>query len=55
MNHQLNPSFRSVTRRQFLTGISRYGVAAMMGSMFALDLLARDRGGFRLEGRASAG
>ncbi len=32
--------------------VARYGGAAMMGSMFALELLARDRGGFRLEGRA---
>jgi monoamine oxidase len=44
-----------LSRRQFLTRISRFGGAALMGSMFALDLLARDRGGFKLEGRAPAG
>ena len=45
----------ALTRRQFLGKISRYGSAALLGSMFALDLLGRDRGGFRLEGRAPAG
>ncbi len=44
-----------LTRRQFLERVSRFGGAALMGSMFALDLLGRDRGGFRLEGRAPAG
>lgn len=45
----------ALTRRQFLGKISRYGGAALLGSMFALDLLGRDRGGFRLEGQAPAG
>jgi monoamine oxidase len=44
-----------LSRRQFLSRISRFGGAALMGSMFALDLLARDRGGFKLEGRAPVG
>jgi monoamine oxidase len=45
----------AVTRRQFLWRVSRYGAAALMASMSALDLLARDRGGFRLDGNAPAG
>jgi monoamine oxidase len=44
-----------VTRRQFLTRIARYGGSAVLGSMFALDLFARDRGGFQLAGRAPTG
>ncbi len=43
-----------LTRRVFLHRISRYGTAAVMGSLFALELFARDRGGFRVEGRAPA-
>lgn len=45
----------ALTRRQFLVRTARYGGAAVLGSMFALDLLARDRGGFQLDGRAPAG
>ena len=44
-----------LTRREFLWRTARFGGAAVLGSMFALDLLARDRGGFRLAGRAPTG
>lgn len=45
-----------LTRRDFLTRVSRYGSAAVLGAMFALDLLARDAGGMPpLSGRAPAG
>ena len=44
------------TRRDFLWRVSRFGGAAVMGSMFALDLLGRDAsGGPQLSGRAPAG
>src|SRR5258708_596562 len=45
-----------LTRREFLWRVSRLGGAAVMGSMFALDLLGRDDDGGRprLEGRAPA-
>src|SRR2546430_1842024 len=46
----------SVTRREFLSRVSRFGRAAVLGSMFALDLLGRDTGGMpALSGRAPAG
>ncbi len=35
--------------------MARYGGAAVLGAMFGLELFARDRGGFRLAGRAPAG
>ena len=44
-----------LTRRDFIWRTARLGGAAVLGAMFGLDLLARDRGGFRLEGRAPAG
>jgi monoamine oxidase len=53
MHHPQRPV--GLTRRQFLWRAARYGGAAVMGSMFALDLLAKDRGGFRLAGRAPTG
>jgi monoamine oxidase len=34
---------------------ARYGITTALGSLFALDLLARDRGKFRLDGRAPSG
>lgn len=44
------------TRRDFLWRVSRFGGAAVMGSMFALDLLGRDVDGMPpLSGRAPAG
>jgi len=45
----------ALSRRQFLGKVSRFGGAALMGAMFALDLMGRDRGGFRIDGRAPAG
>ena len=46
-----------LTRRDFLWRVSRFGGAAVLGSMFALDLLGRDAGGGgpQLSGRAPAG
>jgi len=45
------PGFSPVTRRQFLLRVARYGGSALLGSMFALDLLAReDRFHLALEG-----
>jgi monoamine oxidase len=42
-----------LTRRQFLGRAARYGGAAVLGSMFALDLLAKDdRFRVKFEGRA---
>jgi len=41
-----------LTRRQFLRRTARFGSAALLGTMFGLDLFARDRGGFKLDGRA---
>ena len=44
-----------VTRRQFLQRVARYGAGAVLGSMFALDLFAReDRFHPQLRGRAPA-
>jgi len=43
------------TRRQFIWRAARWGGAAALGTMFGLGLFARDRGGFRLAGRAPAG
>ncbi|ACB74613.1 flavin monoamine oxidase family protein [Opitutus terrae] len=45
----------SLTRRQFVTRVARFGGAAAFAAMFGLELLARDRGGFKLEGRAPRG
>jgi len=43
----------ALTRRDFLHRVARYGSAAVLGTMFGLDLLAReDRFHLRLEGRA---
>lgn len=53
MHHSQGPA--GLTRRQFLWRAARYGGSAVLGSMFALDLLAKDRGGFRLPGRAPSG
>lgn len=44
----------ALTRRVFLQRVSRYGSAAVMGALFGLELFARDRGGFRLDGHAPA-
>ena len=44
----------ALTRRAFLHRVSRYGSAAVMASLFGLELFARDRGRFRVEGRAPA-
>src|SRR5262245_7944867 len=44
-----------LTRREFIWRVSRYGSAAALGAMFALDLMAReDSGRPKLEGRAPA-
>ena len=44
-----------LTRRQFIQRVARYGGAAVLGSMFALDLFAReDRFHLQLKGRAPA-
>ena len=46
---------RTLSRRQFLLRVARFGGTAVLGSMFALDLLARDdRFHLKLEGRAGA-
>jgi monoamine oxidase len=45
---------RAITRRELLLRISRYGSGALLGSLYALELMARDVGGFRLEGQAPA-
>ena len=50
----LSPGF---TRRAFIHRLARFGSAAVLGSLYGLDLLARDPGspgGFRLEGAAPA-
>ncbi len=48
-------SSRALTRRDFLWRVARYGSAAVMGTMFGLDLLAReDRFHLQLEGNAPA-
>jgi monoamine oxidase len=45
-----------LTRRQFLHRVARFGGGALLGSMFALDLFAReDRFHPQLKGRAPAG
>lgn len=47
-----SPAF---SRRDFIHRLSRFGSAAVLGSLFGLNLLARDPGspgGFRLDGRA---
>ena len=50
------PRSPRLTRRQFLHRIARYGGGAVLGSMFALDLFAReDRFHLQLKGRAPAG
>ena len=54
MRTSLGPS--PVTRRQFLSKVARYGGSAVLGSMFALDLLAReDRFHLQLKDRAPTG
>lgn len=54
MRTSLGPT--PVTRRQFLSKVARYGGSAVLGSMFALDLLAReDRFHLPLKGRAPTG
>jgi monoamine oxidase len=50
------PPSPRLTRRQFLHRVARYGGGAVLGSMFALDLFAReDRFHLQLKGRAPAG
>ncbi len=50
------PGNRRLTRRQFLHRGARYGGGAVLGSMFALDLLAReDHFHLQLKGRAPEG
>lgn len=50
------PGPQRLTRRQFLHRVARYGGGAVLGSMFALDLFAReDRFHLQLTGRAPAG
>jgi monoamine oxidase len=49
------PGSPGLSRRQFLLRMARYGGGAVLGSMFALDLLAReDRFHLQLRGRAPA-
>ncbi len=44
-----------LTRRDFIGRVARFGGAAALGAMFALDLMAREDGGRpKLEGRAPA-
>lgn len=46
---------RGFTRRDFIHRMARFGSAAVLGSLYGLDLLARDSGsarGFRLDGVA---
>jgi monoamine oxidase len=45
-----------LTRRQFLSRVARYGSGAVLGSMFALDLFAKeDRFHLKVDGPAKAG
>ena len=46
---------QALTRRDFIWRAARFGGTAVLGTLFALDLFARERGGFRLAGRAPAG
>lgn len=51
-----SPAASALTRRDFLWRVARYGGGAVLGSLFALDLFARDDSGGRpqLAGRAPA-
>lgn len=51
MLYSRSPS-RPFTRRDFIHRLARFGSAAVLGSLYGLDLLARDPGGFRMDGGA---